>query len=261
MILKNFALLAADTARTKAYLHAMIQEDILPEKCIVYSDNISKMQEDAEQYKKNKCDNKYFDIDMPVLSFVQEVGISCVLVENKDINSEQIKNVIKSLQQRYLIYSGYGGYILKPHLFQLGKKYIHVHAGILPKYRGSTTVYYSYLQEKNLGATAIFLSEGIDEGEIITCDTFEIPDDSVNIDYIYEPYMRSRVLIKAMKKYLSDGDITACEQSVEGAETYFIIHPVLKHIAMLGMEKEQYNKKADGGNCGDCNIYTTCGDN
>ena len=146
-----------------------------------------------------------------------------------------------------MIYSGYGGYILKPHLFQLGRKYIHVHAGILPEYRGSTTVYYSYLQDRMFGATAIFLSEGIDEGEIIVCDTFAVPKEAVDIDYIYEPYMRSRVLIKAIKKYLSDGAFISGRQNADGAETYFIIHPVLKHIAMLGIEKEQGNMRFDGG--------------
>lgn len=218
MVLKDFALLAADTARTKAYLHAMIQENLLPGICIVYSEEA---------------------IDIPLLSFIQEADIPYILVENKDINSEQMKNIIQNLQQKYLIYSGYGGYILGPQMFQLGKRYIHVHAGILPEYRGSTTVYYSFLQEKILGATAIFLSEGIDEGEIITCDTFEVPKEPVDIDYIYEPYIRSRVLIKAIKEYLSTGEFIGCKQSKKGAETYFIIHPVLKHIAMIGMKKER----------------------
>lgn len=243
MIMESFALLASDTTRTKAYLHAMIQENMLPGMCVVYSDNISRMQEEAEQYKKDNHENKYFNIDMPVLTFLEEAGIPCTFVENKDINSEQMKSIIQSLQQKYIIYSGYGGYILKPHLFQFGKKYIHVHAGILPQYRGSTTVYYSFLQEKMFGATAIFLSEGIDEGAVIACETFDIPKEPVDIDYIYEPYMRSRVLIKVLKKYLSDGELTSCRQSMEGAETYFIIHPVLKHIAMLGIQKKQENKK------------------
>lgn len=241
MVLKDFALLAADTARTKAYLNAMIQENILPGMCIAYSDNISKMQEDAREYKKSGSDNKYFDINMPVLYLTQEAGIPYMTVDNKDINSEQIKDIIFNLQQKYIIYSGYGGYILKPHLFHLGKKFIHVHAGILPEYRGSTTVYYSFLKEKIMGATAIFLSEGIDEGEIIAFDTFEIPDDPVDIDYVYEPYMRSRVLIKVLKEYLSSGDLSSCPQSTECAETYFVIHPVLKHLAILGIEKEQNN--------------------
>lgn len=239
MVLKDFALLAADTARTKAYLHAMLQRKLLPAMCIVYSEDISKMQKDAKTYLKCGVKEQYFDLQRPVLSFIQEGDIPYVLVENKDINSEEIKSIIQNLQQKYLIYSGYGGYILRPHLFQLGKKYIHVHAGLLPKYRGSTTAYYSFLQERSLGATGIFLSEGIDEGEMLAWDTFEAPRASVDIDYIYEPYIRSRVLIKVLEKYLSDGELTGCAQSMEGAETYFIIHPVLKHIALLGMKKEQ----------------------
>lgn len=262
MVLKDIALLAADTTRSRAYLHAMIQEDMLPEVCIVYSDDISKTQNNAGGgYYKNWSDDEYFDSNVSLVVLLQKAGIPYVLVENKDINSEQMKNSICNLQQQYLIYSGYGGYILKTHLFQLGKKFIHVHAGILPQYRGSTTVYYSFLQEKVLGATAIFLSESIDEGEIIVSDTFEAPDKFVDIDYIYEPYMRSKVLVKAIRKYLSDGKFTACEQDAEGAETYFIIHPVLKHIAMLGFEREFGNKKSGENKHEGSNIYATRGGN
>lgn len=194
---------------------------------------------------------------MPVLSFIGEMNISCILVENKDINSEQMKDILQNLQQKYFIYSGYGGYILKQHLFCMGKKIIHVHAGILPKYRGSTTVYYSFLQEKIFGATAIFLKEGIDEGEIIVSETFGVPDKFVDIDYIYEPYMRSQVLMKVLERYLSVGELTAREQSMEDAETYFIIHPVLKHIAMLGIQNRQNMIKGlESDGYEDGNIYT-----
>lgn len=247
MVLQDFALLAADTARTKAYLSAMIQENMLPGMCVVYADDIARLRDEAEKYDTGRNEHKYFDIDMPILTFLEKKDIPYVFVEDKDINSGQMENAIRSMKQEYMIYSGYGGYILKPHLFQLGKKYIHVHAGILPKYRGSTTIYYSYLQDKMFGATAIFLSEGIDEGEIIACDTFAVPKESVNIDYIYEPYIRSRVLIKAIKKYLSEGAFISGRQNADGAETYFIIHPVLKHIAMLAIEREQGNMQLDGG--------------
>ncbi len=244
MILEEFALIASDTARTKAYLNAMLQENKLPKMCVVYSENISKMQEDAQQYKKGNTIIQYFDFSRPVLSYIQEAGISYVLVENRDINSEQMKNIIQTLDQKYLIYSGYGGYILKPHLFQLGKNFVHIHAGILPKYRGSTTAYYSFLQERSFGATAILMSEGIDEGDIIVHNIFGIPDEPVDIDNIYEPYMRSRVLMKAIDKYIAEGELTATSQSMEDTETYFIIHPVLKHIAMLGIEKVWDERKS-----------------
>lgn len=242
-MLKDFVLLASDTTRTKAYLSMMIRENKLPGMCIVYSDDIVGMQEKAIiQEKKSIRNNKYFDADRSILSYIQEAGIPYIFVEDKDINSEQMKTAIWNMKQKYFIYSGYGGYILKPHLFQLGKKFIHVHAGILPEYRGSTTVYYSILREKKIGATAIFLSEGIDEGEIINFDVFELPKEQVDIDYIFEPYIRSRVLMKTIETYLSEGKFLTCEQSMEDAETYFIIHPVLKHIALLEIKKEQGNK-------------------
>lgn len=239
MILEDFALLASDTARTKAYIQAMIHEEKIPKVCIVYSDDIKKMQNEAEQYNADKSSNKYFNINEPILFSMNEARISYQLVQNKDINSEQMLDILKSIEQKYCIYSGYGGYILKKPLFEIGKKYIHIHAGILPQYRGSTTVYYSFLREKILGATAIFLNERIDEGEIIVQETFGPPSEAIDIDYVYEPYMRSRVLMRAIDKYLqSDGNLTGEKQDVKGAETYFIIHPVLKHLALMGMEQE-----------------------
>lgn len=239
MILKEFALLASDTARTKAYLQAMICDGKLPQMCIVYSDHILAMRETAEKYTGNTENPKYFDIDMPVLASLEQAGIPYILVDHKDINSEEMANVLQGIDQKYLIYSGYGGYILKPHLFQMGKKFIHIHAGILPKYRGSTTAYYSFLQEGVIGATAIFMNEGIDEGDIIVQETYGMPEEAVDIDYIYEPYIRSRVLLKALQQYLTLGGLKGHNQDATGAETYFIIHPVLKHLALMGIKRNQ----------------------
>lgn len=243
MILEEFALLASDTARTKAYLQVMLHENKLPGKCIVYSDNIIKMQAEAEAYKEDGAneENRYFDINIPVLFSLYKSGIPYILVGNKDINSSQMCKAIQESKQKYFIYSGYGGYILKQHLFHLDKKFLHIHAGTLPQYRGSTTAYYSFLQDGILGATAIFLNEGIDEGEVIVQDEFKIPGDVVDIDYIYEPYIRARVLIKAVTQYLSEGRLTGTPQKSDGAETYFIIHPLLKHIALLSIKKLHQN--------------------
>lgn len=243
MILKEFALLASDSARSKAYLQAMIQANKLPSVCIVYSDDCGSMKAKAKAYRECAVQDKYFDIYKPVIYSLEQADIPYILVENKDINSGQMKEAIQGVEAKYLIYSGYGGYILKPHLFQLNKKYVHVHAGILPQYRGSTTVYYSYLQENVIGATAIFLNEKIDEGAVIVQDTFQLPSEKVDIDYIYEPYVRSKVLLKAIDEYLEQGILPARQQRQEGAETYFIIHPLLKHIALLGIESLQRQEK------------------
>lgn len=233
MIIRNFAILASDTARTKAYIQMMRAENLIPEGCIVYSDRIDKMREEADVYVREHIDYDYFNLSEPVLYTIRDMGIECHFVENKDINSDDVTKAINEIHQEYLIYSGYGGYILKPHLFQLGKKYVHVHAGILPGYRGSTTAYYSILQEYKIGATAIFLSEKIDEGEVLTQEVFErIPRD-VDIDLLYEPYLRSRVLKTTIQRYIANGELNGVPQEHNGAQTYYIIHPVLKHLALL----------------------------
>jgi methionyl-tRNA formyltransferase len=239
MILRGIVLLASDTARTKSYLQAMIRNDMIPERCIVYSDHSEKMEEDAAGYQEKPVKSKYFELDEPVLFSIKKAGIPYELVDDKDINSERMKTEIQSCDAPYLIYSGYGGYILKPHLFQLGKKFIHVHAGILPMYRGSTTVYYSFLAEHKIGATAIFLDEKIDNGDIIVQREFDIPEEKVDVDYIYEPFTRSQVLMDAMRMYAQNGKFSSRQQDKENAETYFIIHPLLKHIAMLEIEQMQ----------------------
>lgn len=239
MIVSNLALLASNTTRTKAYIQTMIKANLIPEMCVVYAEDIEFLRQEALKYEKRMGNVAYFDHEEPLLWTLENHGIAYQTLSCKDINAEEMLQCIRELPQKYLIYSGYGGYILKKHLFELGKKYIHVHAGILPQYRGSTTIYYSYLEQKQFGATAIFLSEGIDEGEILYQKTFDIAVDDVNIDYIYEPYLRAQVLLEVVQKLVNEGQIETMEQSEQNAETYFIIHPVLKHLVLLGIEQQR----------------------
>ena len=233
MKFKDILFVCGDTMRTKAYLQAMIKADYLPGRCLI----MTQMRKDLETKVINKTEPKknepYFDADAPLLWLLQQAKIPYGFLESKDVNSNIVTEALKTAPEPYIIYSGYGGYILKSNLFQIGKRYIHVHAGILPKYRGSTTAYYSILQEGYIGASAIFLEEKLDAGDIICENKFPLPPSDVNIDYIYEPYTRSQVLVQALKQYKEQGRFMAHRQSQDEAETYYIIHPVLKHLAIL----------------------------
>lgn len=244
---KDIAFLASNTARTKAYIQILVKNDCLPSLFIVYSDDIDGMEHEADQYvqeSRTVQEEKYFSLSEPVIWTIRKMQVPYITVKSKDINSDIMRESIKSIEQKYLVYSGYGGFILKKPLFELGKKYIHVHAGVLPQYRGSTTFYYSWLQENSVGASAIFLSPGIDEGEIIVYCSFPVPTDDVDVDYIYEPYIRARVLLEVFKMYDKGQTIHSTAQEQTDAETYFIIHPVLKHIALLEREEQIGQKNA-----------------
>lgn len=233
MILNDVVCVLAITRRSQAYMQKLVKHNMLPSRCLILSDSFEADNIDC-RYMRYSC--PYFNPRESLWETISANHIPYKLAETKDINSEKVKEMIEQTAEKYIIYSGYGGYILKPHLFFFNKKWIHVHAGILPKYRGSTTAYYSLLQDSSLGATAIFLSEGLDEGNIITEQVFPPPDPGIDIDYIYEPFIRSCVLIKALEAYLKYGYFPERKQEGQEEDTYFIIHPVLKHIAILELE-------------------------
>lgn len=232
MILDDVACILAMTTRSKAYVCEMIKQQILPSFFLV----MAQKEEFTMEKEKERDENTYFESAKTMQQLLDKSKVPYEVVETKDINGELMYQKIKELNQKYLIYSGYGGAILKPFLFQMGKKFLHVHAGVLPKYRGSTTAYYSLLEKNKIGATAIFLEKEIDAGKIVTSEVFPPPEDRTTIDYYYEPYVRARVLAKALKLYVEAGEFPETSQA-EGAETYYIIHPVLKHIAIMMKEE------------------------
>ena len=81
-------------------------------------------------------------------------------------------------------------------------------------------------------ATAFFMSKGIDAGNIIAKKVFKKPS-MPYIDYEYDSYIRSKVLLEIMKDYAANGKFSSVLQNPDESEMYFIIHPVLKHLAIL----------------------------
>ena len=116
------------------------------------------------------------------------------------------------------------------------KKFLHIHPGKLPEYRGSTTIYYSLLQTNKVAATAIFLNEEIDKGNIICSKEFKFDFDAKLIDLVFDPLLRAEVLLAAIKLLSKDKNCEKTQNSLMGTD-YFIIHPILKHLAILKVEK------------------------
>lgn len=147
---------------------------------------------------------------------------------NGELNSDAVKKVLKNCKEKYFIFTGGG--ILDKEMCKL-KRFIHVHPGIIPDYRGSTCFYYSYLEEDYCGATAFIMNEKIDKGDIIASQKFENPK-TIDMDNQYDPWMRSQLLIDVIKneKFLET------TPQVKGGRNYYVIHPVLKHLALLKVE-------------------------
>jgi methionyl-tRNA formyltransferase len=222
MFLKDVAMIAANTSRTHFYLKELIKFELLPTYLLLLNNENKNL---PGQSTFN--DKEFFDL-------LSTHKIQFEIAPNIDINSDSVKKLVKERAEKIFIFSGFGGVILKDKILETGKKFLHVHGGYLPMYKGSTTNYFSLLDDNSMGASSIFLNNRIDSGPVLVRRKFPPPDNRKKIDHIYDSEIRSKVLVETLLSYKNSGVWSFDLENNTGGETFFIIHPVLKHIAILG---------------------------
>ena len=161
-----------------------------------------------------------------------EAGVETLTSLATDINQPSVLSLLRDLPQPVVLYSGPGGLILREPTLSIGKRYLHVHGGYAPQYRGSTAFYFSILRQGTIGATALWLDSRIDTGPILLRRSYRVPK-GVEVDRVLDPLVRSDVLRQVLIERLRCGDFPAGTPSAgEAAETFHVIHPVLKHLAL-----------------------------
>lgn len=157
------------------------------------------------------------------------------LFKEKNVNDLEIINKIKSMDCDFVVFAGYGGQILSKEHFIQGKKYVHCHPGWLPLERGSTTLYYSLLNNRKLSVTSFFMTEKIDEGNMLLRESYISPKKLVNVDVWIDNALRADTLIKSID-LLNKSYKGFTRSKDEENQEYYVIHPLLKHISLLSME-------------------------
>lgn len=226
--MKDIALILTDTSRSKVYLAMLEMYNLLPNYIIYLRER------KRSKIKVRKINNsKNININFDFSEKLKELPLEYEIINTKDIHNKYVIKTLKNRKEKVFIYSGYGGVILKKHILAIGKKFLHVHGGYIPNYKGSTTNYYSIIEKNKMGASAIFLNEKIDSGPIIDRKIFSPPKKKYEIDYFYDSYLRGLVLVNLLKKFKRTQKIKSKKISQKNYKNYFIIHPVLKHIALL----------------------------
>lgn len=217
--------------RSKAYLQKILFNKIRLEKIIFMNNKIDNEKYSEELISQSK---QYgFDISKSVKESLDENKLLYKEFDFVDINHPKLTNYIKNSEINYYIFTGGG--ILRKEILNSGSKFIHLHPGIVPDYRGSTCFYYSIINHKNAGVTAFIMDEKLDTGDIILQKKFSMPTHPF-VDQVYDPHIRSETLIEILKNNLIESE-DFIKQNSEKGNTYFIIHPVLKHIAILNCLK------------------------
>ncbi len=238
MILPDIGMLAVESNRTRLYLQQMVKYQLLPSVVLLMEDLTKKTPESVavehglHQPTALRGEDD-FSLTISVRNYLEINNIPYQVLPWIDPNNPEIIQAVAECPASILIYSGPGGAILRRGILSIGKKFLHVHPGYLPGFGGSTTIYYSLLKENDCGASAFFMTDTIDAGPIIRREVYPPPADRTTIDLWYDPFIRSDLLIKVLKDYVKNGNMESRSQPENGGETYFIIHPVLKHIAIL----------------------------
>ena len=102
----------------------------------------------------------------PVKAFAQEKGLPVFQPQN--FKDPETVEALRSLRPTLIVVVAYGRILPQPVLDVPEKGCINMHASILPELRGAGPIQWSILQHmKETGVTAMYLSAGMDEGDII----------------------------------------------------------------------------------------------
>ena len=238
-------MIAADTTRSRAYLQALVRHELFPNHVLVLNDKINQYLPgqvlSSEEHRINMENESHdecwsesnFKIHEPILSTLTMYDINHEITGHHDINTSIVVDNVRSRPEQVFIYSGFGGVILRDDILETGKQFLHVHGGYLPDYKGSTTNYYSLIIEEMIGASSLFLNSEIDSGHVLIRKKFPPPPNRQEMDHIFDSAARSKVLVDTIQSYLKKGGWDFDKDADRDGETYYIIHPVLKHIAIL----------------------------
>ncbi|MFH1386565.1 MAG: formyltransferase family protein [bacterium] len=170
-------------------------------------------------------------------------NVKYVLADN--INDRNVERSLEAARNDLILFTG-GGILKKNILGIRNKRYLHVHPGYLPDIKGADGLLWSTLIRKKPGASAFFMAEKIDTGNIIDRQEFKSPNFKIPkgsrpnnktlyraIFSYYDPLIRAELLLGLIKKFKLD-DLPEMKQPSNKGDNYsFMDEPTLERAFEL----------------------------
>ena len=145
----------------------------------------------------------------------------------KSINSDLSKEIIKNHSSEYIIVSGTR--IISNRILSIkNKKFINIHAGITPRYRGVHGAYWALINKDyfNRGVTLHYVDSGVDTGKIIAQSRIETAEYNIVTYPVIQIGEGVELLIKFLENTFKDGNFTFSDYSGDlDSRQYF--HPTI----------------------------------
>ena len=207
----KYSIILSNNQRSYFYIKLLLEKCILPINIIYLDDG-----------KNNIIKSKINKL----IKIYKNIKISFFKTNNVD--DTEVKKFILNTKEKIFVYSGYAGKIIKNKKILKKKFFLHSHSGKLPKYRGSTTIYYSLLNEKKIFCTTFRMNSDIDKGEILFVKKYPIPKNLKKLDF-YDNEIRAMNLLYTLKK-ISLSKKKFMKSNLDTYSPYYIIHPILRYL-------------------------------
>ncbi|MDO8603529.1 MAG: formyl transferase [Candidatus Omnitrophota bacterium] len=143
-----------------------------------------------------------------IMRLKQESGMenspidSARVIRVASANSDETKAILQKINPAVVVING-TRIILDRILISIPAKFINLHAGITPLYRGVHGAYWALIEsnKKDCGVTVHFVDAGIDTGDILEQGTISLSNEDNFVTY---PYLQLAEGIELLKKAIND---------------------------------------------------------
>lgn len=235
MKLKNVVFLAGFSSRTLVYFQTMVANGVIPDQLVLFGSENSEEAGKIPKKIQRRIDGPRIDLTISQIEACEKAGCPYTVIRENSVNHSAIYETLVRIKPGLIIYSGYGSQIVGTPLLAVAP-ILHIHAGWLPEEKGSTTIYYSMLMNRYCSASAILLSKDLDQGKILERKKYPLPEPGIEIDHFYDNYIRADLLVNILQKYSESGKLPEPIVETGKGRMYYVIHPILKHIAILSTD-------------------------
>lgn len=243
VVIDGVLFIAARNARSQAYAQAMVRAGLVPAHTLLLEPGPAGAGSAPCIPVRSPAvlGVEFPDLAQALETTLAQAGCPYEILHTSDVNDGKVLAALERFRPRLVIYSGYGGQLVGPPLLDLGIPFLHLHSGWLPEFRGSTTLYYALLTRQPPAVSAIVLDRHIDEGRILLRRRYPVPPSGCEIDLIYDNAIRADLLVRVLRRHQRAGGLwSGRPQRADAGRSYYVIHPVLKHIARLSLHEDAH---------------------
>jgi hypothetical protein len=162
-------------------------------------------------------------------SFYVDLADEVIVVP--DLNGRASRDALRRLSPDVAVIGGAG--ILRPGVFDIPRfGTLNVHPGLLPRYRGCSTVCWALAEGGDTGVTVHLVDSRIDTGPIVAQRVVRVlPGETLPV-FARRLFAEGIELVTQALGSLARGEpFTAVEQSREGSRYYRMAPPAVRHFA------------------------------